>query len=257
MTEPNYEEDETVYYETVTMSPELEAASIAKLQAETVLATNEALLRQAETREAAARAVTEEQKAVIQGISRKERQRQEDLTMIGDHYVHHHFFYGGVDDRTVFGCLNTLAAWDRTDPTCPMNITINSPGGDVVDGMHLFDQIANFSKRGGGTHEVTITVRGYAASMAGILLQAADHRVIGKESYLMIHEISAGTGGKIGDIKDDVKWYDRVCDRVADIFVERAEGKISAEDFKAKWERHDWWLDSTESLRLGLVDRIG
>ena len=69
--------------------------------------------------------------------------------------------------------------------------------------------------------------------------------------------IPAGTGGKIGEIKDEVKWYEKVCARIVDIFVERSEGGITEEDFKKGWERADWWLDSKESLARGFVDEIG
>jgi ATP-dependent protease ClpP protease subunit len=86
-------------------------------------------------------------------------------------------------------------------------------------------------------------------------LQTGDTRWIGAQSYLMIHEISAGTGGKIGDMKDDVDFYDRICDRVVDIFVSRS-GKITKAAFKKKWQRTDWRLLADESLKLGFVDEI-
>jgi ATP-dependent protease ClpP protease subunit len=123
--------------------------------------------------------------------------------------------------------------------------------------MHLFDALTSYSKRGGGTHEITMIVRGYAASMAAILLQSVDVRVIGPESYLLVHEISAGAIGKIGEMKDDMKWYERVCERIATIFVQRSGGKVTKAKFKANWTRKDWWLDSDEALRLGFVDKIG
>lgn len=256
-----------------------EDAEIQKLVAEAKAAeaaVNSSVLEQAKLKEEARKVAAEADQATFDAAIRKitlaERSRMEDLAVVQDHYVHHHFFDGYVGEKSVFGCLNTLAAWHRTEPNCDMDITINSPGGSVIDGMHLFDQITAYSLRGGGTHKVTITVRGYAASMAGILLQAADVRLIGPESYLMIHEISAGTGGKIGEIKDDVKWYQKLCDRVVDIFVARASDAarvdalrdeplgvvgIDKEEFGKRWERHDWWLDSKEALELGFVDGIG
>lgn len=227
-----------------------EAALIRKLEAETEELQIQHELGRANIREQLA-------ESEIREISLRERQRVEDLHMASDHYVFHHFIDGPVSHVAVFTALQVLAAWDRQYPECPMNITINSPGGSVVDGMHLFDQLTSYSRRGGGTHLVTITVRGYAASMAAILLQAADRRVVGPESYLLVHEISAGASGKIGEIKDDLKWYEKVCTRIANIFVERSGGRISADMFKLNWERKDWWLDSGESLELGFSDEIG
>lgn len=240
-------------------SPALEAAEIAKLEAEAASLKVEAVKNQAI-------ALKESHQAAISGITLEERRRVEQLTLVQDHYVFHHAFDGVVGEASVYGCLNTMHAWHRLYPGSDWSITINSPGGSVIHGMHLFDQIVAYSKRGGGEHKITITVRGYAASMAGILLQAADVRRIGPESFLMIHEISSVTGGKIGDMKDDMKWYEKVCERIVDVFVKRA--KEAAENnpvvkgitpavFKKGWERTDWWIDSEESLRLGFVDEIG
>jgi ATP-dependent Clp endopeptidase proteolytic subunit ClpP len=161
-----------------------------------------------------------------------------------------------VSASTVTACVRQLMLWDRLDPTCDIDIIFNSPGGSVIHGMALFDQIVSLSKRGGGKHKVTIGTMGLAASMAGILLQAGDHRWMGKQSYLMIHEISAGTGGKIGEMADDIKFYEAVCARVVDIFVERSGKKISRKDFVKNWERIDWWILSDEAKQLGFVDEV-
>src|SRR5690606_25959956 len=112
--------------------------------------------------------------------------------------------------------------WDRMDSESDWHITINSPGGSVVDGFHLFDQLAMYSKRGGGGHHITMTVRGEAASMAGILLQAADERVIGPRAQILVHEIAAWSQGSIGAIKDDVKRLDMMTEQVIKIFLDRA-----------------------------------
>lgn len=242
--------------DTETKSPEREAAELAKLGAETAKIHLENQAAEIDLRKAIAEANQAQNEAIVSGIIRVERERIEELTKVQDHYVFHHYFDGPVNIKSVYGALNTLNAWDRLYPESPWTIHINSPGGDAVAGMQLFDTITRYSSRGGGSHEITMIVEGYAASMAGILLQAADVRKVGAQSYLMIHEISAGTGGKIGDIKDDVKWYQMMCDRIAALFVSRSGGLISLEDFKKGWERHDWWLDSDESLRLGFVDAI-
>lgn len=239
-------------------------SALTKEQAEALKFVEEAMelraqqeLRKAEMRKVEAEADRETAQAAIAAITRKERERVEELTACQDHYVFEHFFDGPVYEKSVFGCLNTMNAWHRLHPKSSWTITLNSPGGSVIDGMHLFDQITSYSKRGKGSHHITIIVRGYAASMAGILLQSADKRVIGPESYLMIHEVSSFAQGKIGELKDEIKFLERISSRVADIFVERSKGKITMENFEKGWNRTDWWLDSTEAKKLGFVDAIG
>ena len=253
-------------------SPEREAMELEKMEVEIAgLKIDQALkvldqdIKAAELREKLAKALEAEHDATYRGIVVAEKSRSEELLKIQDHFVFHHLFDEPVDRKSVFACLNTMNMWHRQYPESDWHIEMNSPGGSVIAGMHLFDQITAYSKRGGGNHKITMTVRGYAASMAGILLQAADVRRIGPEAFLMIHEISAGTGGKIGEIKDDVKWYEKLCERVVDIFVNRSQEAakdnpaikgITKAAFKKSWERIDWWVDSAESLRLGFVDEI-
>lgn len=251
--------------------PRLVDAEIAKLQAEALKLSTEAAafakdveIKTAEARQKLAHAKQAEHSAEQMRVQTEATLRSERLALASNHHWHEYLFIDAVYGDAVESCLAQLAIWHRLDPECDMHIIMDSPGGSVIDGMHLFDQIMAYSKRPWdtssrpkGTHNTKMTVRGYAASMAGILLQSADERVIGPESYLMVHEIATVTGGKIGEIKDEVKFLDRISARVADIFVTRSNGKTSLEDFKKGWERQDWWLDSTQALERGFVDRIG
>lgn len=245
------------------------AADTRKTEMETKVLEQDLELRKAEVQQKKAQAITAEYSSESARVSTQAILRNESFTLVGNHYHHEYDFRGPVTDESVDMCLQQLAAWHRLEPGkrdeqgnviepgAPMKIIIDSPGGSAIDGLHLFDQLSTYSIRGGGTHEVTITVRGYAASMAGILLQVADVRLMGRESYLMIHEVSAGAGGKVGEIKDTMKFLQRMCDRIANLFVARSNGLISLENFKENWERADWWLSSDEALEYGFIDGIG
>lgn len=225
------------------------AAEADKAVAEAETARALSRLHLANAREAEAQA---EKYEIDLAVAReKELSRQH-----SDYHKRLYQFSGTVERGSVNACMAQLREWDRLDPTCDIEVIFNSPGGSVIDGMALFDLLSRLSLRGGGSHKVTIGAQGYAASMAGILLQAGDVRWIGAQSYLMIHEISAGASGKIGEITDAVKFYDAICARVVDIFVSRAGGKITKAKFIAGWLRTDWWLMSDAALKLGFVDEV-
>jgi ATP-dependent Clp endopeptidase proteolytic subunit ClpP len=178
-----------------------------------------------------------------------------------DSFHHIYVFSGQVDKSTTSACIKTLTEWMRIEPGCEIEIVFNSPGGSVIDGMALFDYIQTVRRNGS---KVTTSTIGYAASMAGILLQAGDERVMGRQSWLMIHEASFGAGGKIGEVEDTVEWVKRVCGRIVDIFVERCQNAETADPrkrltkarFIAGWRRKDWWITSEEALAMGLIDAI-
>jgi len=260
------------------MSPALEKAAIKRMNADAKKAeaeAKEADLRtkameleisaadlkiataQAELRAAEAHADQSRYDAESARVAHDLNVRQERYTLAQDHYHNHMVFGADVSQKSVAAALTQLAVWDRQDPSGKWTIDINSGGGDAIAGLHLFDQLTAHSIRGGGKHHITITVRGHAASMAGILLQTADVRRIGPESWLMIHEISAGTGGKIGEMKDDMKWFELMCDRIARVFVARSKKKITLDEFDKRWKDRNWWLDSKQAFDFGFVDEIG
>ncbi|UJQ87095.1 ClpP-like protease [Mycobacterium phage Vetrix] len=197
-----------------------------------------------------------EAKADLAELQTGQAQRAERHFLATDDMVHQHYFIGAVDSKNVAECAQHLEFWHRLDPTCDMNVEIHSGGGSCLAGLSLFDNLTRYSLRGGGQHKVTMTVRGLAASMATVLVQAADERVIGPESFFMVHELSGNTAGKIGELEDTMAFYRKLNTRIGEIYVERSGGKCSAEKFAALWTRQDVWLNAQEAFDLGFVDRI-
>jgi len=183
------------------------------------------------------------------GLERERTKREKELT--ADEYHFTYTFNGVVSDASVKQCIAQLAIWARTVPECPIEIVFNSPGGEIISGMTLFDYIQVLRRKG---HEITTITLGMAASMAGILLQAGSKRIMGREAWLLIHEASFGSSGKIGEIEDTVKWVNAIQKRILHIFASRS--KMTERQIAAKWKRTDWWINSDDALRLGFVDSI-
>jgi len=132
-----------------------------------------------------------------------------------------------------------------------IEVQFNSPGGSMVAGFALWDHIQTIKSQG---HRVTTSTIGVAASMAGVLLQAGDHRIMGRESWLLIHQGSMGAIGKMGDIDDTVDWAKRMQERILQIFASRCS--LGVEEIRSRWDRKDWWQSSDEALELGFVDEL-
>ncbi len=113
-------------------------------------------------------------------------------------------FYAGVDEDSVRQAIHTLSAWSRRDPSAPMTIVLNSPGGRVLDGLALFDFLRRLRLAG---HFLRVEVFGRAASMGGVLLQAGDERVLGANAFILIHEVHGGMEGTSSQISDQVGFH--------------------------------------------------
>ena len=224
--------------------PEARALFFARLVAETEKLRMDARVSDAERR-------IQEAQARVADLLAATAARDDAYNLAGDLYHHVYQFTSPVSDSSVENCITRLTHWSRLDPGCPIEVVFNSPGGAVVPGLALFDFLLDLRAKG---HYLTTVALGHAASMAGILLQAGHKRVIGRESWLLIHEIQFSAVGKIGEIEDMTEWVKKIQRRVLEIFAARS--KLSVVQLEKRWKRTDWWLSSDDALKLGIVDEV-
>jgi len=147
--------------------------------------------------------------------------------------------------------INQLEHWERRDPAKPIVIRINSPGGGVLDGFALFDTILRLRRKG---HRVTTHGLGMVASLATILMQAGDERVLDANAWFMIHEISTKIQGNTSEVMDAVKFQNKLEDRLLNILAERST--LSVGQISRRWKRTDDWMSAQEAKKFGFIDRV-
>ncbi len=160
-------------------------------------------------------------------------------------------FYGEVGPQSVARALDELGIWARRDPGEPIKLIFNSPGGSVLDGLALFDYLRELQTQG---HQITTVGMGMAASMGGVLLQAGTTRILGRNAYMLIHEVSSIGYGRISEMEDEVVFAKRLQERLLDILAERSTMTKAA--IRNRWKRKDWWLDASQALDAGFVDEV-
>lgn len=250
------EEREKILFETEQIKVNIEnARRKAELESKETLAKVDKINAEAEvTREALMQA----------RYATKQMERTEAEIAADDKFNHTYYFNTSVGDTSTRALMQRLSYWSRTDPGCDIEIVFNSPGGSVIDGLALFDFIQEIRRKG---HKVITRTVGMAASMAGILLQAGDERIMARESWLLIHEVATVAIGKIGEIDDEVQFVKRIQSRVLEIFAEgcaRAHAAnptvctkpFTVQQLKKNWARKDWWVSAPEALEHGLVDTV-
>jgi ATP-dependent Clp endopeptidase proteolytic subunit ClpP len=161
------------------------------------------------------------------------------------------FFPYVVTDMSMQDIRERLFGFADRYPGEPIELAICSPGGSVFAGLSIYASLRELSDRG---HHITTVVSGWAASMGGVLLQAGDHRVMGAESLLMLHEVSALAIGKGSEIKDEAAFLDRVTRQACQIYARRST--MTEDEIMARIERRDWWLWPEEALEVGFVDEV-
>ncbi|QBI97602.1 ClpP-like protease [Mycobacterium phage Hughesyang] len=207
-------------------------------------------------RRLAAEAEEKEHQAALAAIRLREAEAAETERDCSDAANYTYRFAEHVDE-SIFPLLDAVNAWHRQDPESCWNIILDSPGGYCNDGFHLVDQLIEYSVWGGGSHYITMTVRGMAASMGGIILQAADERVMGRNAQILIHPISSWIGGSRGEIRDGVERIEMLTEQAAKLFKHRAGKKLPGKKLKQALMHKDLWIGAEKALAWGLVDRIG
>lgn len=127
-----------------------------------------------------------------------------------------------------------------------LEVHINSSGGDVFDGIAMFNALA--SRKG----KVTTVVDGLAASIASILAQAGHERVIAPGAMLMIHDVWSMCVGNAGDMREYADLLDQLSDNLATIYATRGGTPDSWRDAM----RAETWYTAQESVDAGLADKL-
>jgi ATP-dependent Clp protease, protease subunit len=151
------------------------------------------------------------------------------------------------------GIANSLVAsmlyLDSDDPTKPIYLYINSPGGSVTAGMAIFDTMQYIK-----CDVVTICV-GLAASMGSFLLAAGTKgkRLALPHSRIMIHQPSGGARGQATDIEIEAKEILRIRHQLNGIYAKNTGNPI--EKIEKDMDR-DFFLSAQEAKEYGLIDSV-
>lgn len=135
----------------------------------------------------------------------------------------------------------------RIDADRELKVRINSPGGDVYEGIAILNALR------GRDGKVTTVVDGLAASIASVIAMAGSEVVMMPNSEMMIHDPWMLTIGDAEDMQTAADNLGRIADNLASIYADRTGG--TAEEWRAIM-RAETWYSATETVEAGLADRV-
>lgn len=128
-----------------------------------------------------------------------------------------------------------------------VHVHINSVGGDVFDGIAIFNLLRNHSSK------IVIHVDGLAASAASLIAMAGDEIVMNTGSMMMIHEASTFAFGTKTDIQKTMNALEGIDKSIADIYMTRFKGeKVDVEELI----KAESWFTAEEAIELGFADEV-
>lgn len=147
---------------------------------------------------------------------------------------------GGITAKSVAAQLRGIG--DR-----PVEVQINSPGGDVFEGIAIYNVLREHPQ------PVTVKIMGMAASAASIVAMAGDTIAMGAASFVMIHNCWVLAVGNRHDLADMAEWLAAFDQALVDLYASRSGQKPA--DI-AKWMDAETYMSGSQAIARGFADEL-
>lgn len=133
----------------------------------------------------------------------------------------------------------------------PVNVKLNSGGGDVFDGVAIHSLLAAHPGL------VTVDVDGLAASAASFVMLAGDHIRGPKNSFVMLHDAMTSPYGNSATLRTAADLLDKVSGSMAEMYADRAgeDAEFWRNAMTVNGEDGTWYTGS-EAHDAGLYDEV-
>jgi len=183
---------------------------------------------------------------VLESTSRGERAYDIYSRLLRDRIV---FLGTAIDDQVTNLVVAQLLFLESEDPDKPINLYINSPGGDMVGLFAIHDTMTFLNP------PIATTCIGQACSAAAVLLAAGEPgmRTALPNSRVLIHQPHGGAQGQSVDLEIQVRETIEMRERMVDILTSttgQPRDRIVADIDR------DYIVRGQEAVDYGLVDEV-
>ena len=166
------------------------------------------------------------------------------------------YFYSGVNRNSCVELNKKIGELESKSLTLsnslgilppPIKLFINSGGGSITAGISSMDTIIRSKV------PIHTYVDGFAASAATFLSVVGAHRLMSRNSYMMIHQLSSNFWGTYSNFEDEKENLDLMMKTIKDIYKKYTKLPMKKLDEILK---HDLMWDAQTCLKYGIVDEI-
>lgn len=144
----------------------------------------------------------------------------------------------GVTAKRIAAALRSIGERDVV-------VNINSPGGDMFEGLAIYNLLREHPGK------VTVKVLGVAASAASIIAMAGDEVQVARAGFLMIHNAWIYAAGNRHDLRDFADYLEPFDASMADIYVARSGQDLAAIQ---KMMDGETWIGGSAAIEQGFAD---
>ncbi|KAL9672515.1 hypothetical protein QQ045_028766 [Rhodiola kirilowii] len=156
---------------------------------------------------------------------------------------------GPISDDTAHVVVAQLLFLESENPSKPIHMYLNSPGGAVTAGLAIYDTMQYIRS------PINTICLGQAASMGSLLLAAGakGQRRALPNATVMIHQPSGGYSGQAKDLTIHTKEIVRIWDSLNGLYAKHTGQPI--EVIQKNMDR-DYFMTPAEAKEFGIIDEI-
>jgi ATP-dependent protease ClpP protease subunit len=155
------------------------------------------------------------------------------------------FFFCDVDEYSVRRMCILLKKVSKTHDN--IKLCINSNGGSIYPGFAGMDYIRSLVLQGINIETIAY---GMCASAATFLLMGGSKRFMGKNAYILIHQMSDTIGGTFGELQCSMKTNKKHMKHFRRLYLENT---TIVPEFLDKLMTKDIVLSSRKCIKYGIV----
>jgi ATP-dependent protease ClpP protease subunit len=167
------------------------------------------------------------------------------------------YFYEDINESSVLELNKTLlevdlklqntknVLGDSFDPV--IHLHIKTDGGDIFSAITTLDLIPTLKSK------VYTYIDGCVASAGTLISNVGHKRYIGRNAYVLIHQLSGDMYGKFMEMEDQMENYSNLMKFIKGFYKKYT--KIPMKELDSLLKR-DLWLNAEECVQYGIVDEI-
>ena len=129
----------------------------------------------------------------------------------------------------------------------PVEVQINSPGGDMFEGIAIYNVLREHPQ------DVTVRIMGLAASAASVIAMAGNTIEIGAASFIMIHNCSVMAAGNRHDFAEVADFLAPFDEAMVGLYAQRTGS--DPKDI-AKWMDAETFMSGSTAITRGFADAM-
>lgn len=131
-----------------------------------------------------------------------------------------------------------------------LDVRINSPGGDVAEGVAIYNLLARHSA------EVIVHVDAIAASIATVIAMAGTEIRMSEAGLLMVHQPWTWASGDAPEMRRTADVLDKYWSAILATYARRTGRRAETIAKKVDDASGEWWMTAEEAVAQGFADVV-